>query len=255
MHSVYHPSYQKAAEAIDLIIEEFSISEEYVAEPARNAIKAFDLQGERVTVKRFKVPNAINKFAYKFLRKSKAERSFTYANKLLELGIGTPQPIAYYEETSAIAFLKSYYVCAFVDADFTFRELITDTSIPDVNEILREFTRFTFQLHENNVLFKDHSPGNTLIKRTSEGIEFYLVDLNRMEFKPLTFEERVLNFIRLTPKKDMVEVMSDEYAKLTGRSFEEVFSLMWGQTEAFQKKYWRKVRMKQKWMFWRKKKE
>jgi len=254
LKSVYHPSYQASHEDIQKIIKEFDVNESYVAKPARNAIKAFDLNGERVTVKRFKIPNFINKLAYKFLRKSKAERSFTYANKLLELGIGTPRPIAYFEETSAVSFLSSYYMCAFLDADFTFRELINDDSIPDVPQILRAFTRFTFQLHENNVLFKDHSPGNTLIKRTTEGVEFYLVDLNRMEFKPLTFEERVLNFIRLTPKEDMVAIMSDEYARLTGRSYDEVFSLMWGQTEAFQKKYWRKVRLKQKWLFWRKKK-
>lgn len=254
MKSVYHPSYQASAEAIYKIIEAFDGNKDYVAKPARNAIKAFELNGERVTVKRFKVPNAINRLVYRFIRKSKAERSFTYANTLLDLGIGTPQPIAYFEETSAVSFLKSYYVCAYVDADFTFRELINDASIPDVDQILREFTKFTFQLHENKVLFKDHSPGNTLIKRTPNGIEFYLVDLNRMDFKPLSFEERVHNFIRLTPKEDMVAVMSDEYAKLTGRSYDEVFSLMWGQTEAFQKKYWRKVRMKQKWLFWRKKK-
>ncbi|NND88204.1 MAG: Kdo domain containing protein, partial [Flavobacteriaceae bacterium] len=147
-----------------------------------------------------------------------------------------------------------YYVCEFVNADFTYRELINDPSIEDRDAILRDFTRFTFQLHENGILFKDHSPGNTLIKRTEQGTDFYLVDLNRMEFKTLSFEERILNFTKLTPKKEMVEIMSDEYAQLIGEPYEKVVALMWGETSAFQERYWRKVRMKEKLFFWRNKK-
>ena len=50
----------------------------------------------------------------------------------------------------------------------TYRELITFPNYPDREEILRQFTAFTKQLHDNGVLFKDHSPGNTLIKKIGE---------------------------------------------------------------------------------------
>jgi len=102
-------------------------------------------------------------------------------------------------------------------------------------------------------LFKDHSPGNTLIKINDDGYDFYLVDLNRMEFKTLNFETRIKNFSRLTPKKEMVAVMANEYAKLIGVDEATVFDKMWGETEAFQKKYHDKIALKKKLFFWKKK--
>ena len=136
----------------------------------------------------------------------------------------------------------------------TYRELVEDENYPDNENILRQFTRFTWKLHQNNVLFKDHSPGNTLIVKKAEEYEFYLVDLNRMEFKPLSFEERVKNFSRITPKKEMVEIMSDEYAKLTGEDYQKIVTLLWDLVSKFQRKFYRKIYLKNKYMFWRKKK-
>ena len=102
--------------------------------------------------------------------------------------------------------------------------------------------------------FLDHSPGNTLIQLNDGAYKFYLVDLNRMEFGDMDFETRIKNFARLTIHKSMVEVMSDEYAKLGGYDYNRVFNLMWAETEAFQNRFHRKRRIKNKVFFWRKKK-
>ena len=98
----------------------------------------------------------------------------------------------------------------------------------------------------------DHSPGNTLIKKVDDGYQFFLVDLNRMEFKQMNFEERIKNFDRLTIHKSMVEVMSDEYAKVSGEDYDKIVNLMWEATEAFQAKHHKKQRIKKKLRFWRK---
>jgi len=82
--------------------------------------------------------------------------------------------------------------------------------------------------------------------------EFFLVDLNRMQFKPLSFEERIQNFARLTTHQSMVEVMSDEYAKLMNEDYNKTFSLMWKLTQEFQEKFHRKRRLKKKLKFWKK---
>jgi len=63
----------------------------------RNTIKIFDLGDEKWNVKSFQVPHLINRFAYKYVRKSKARRSFEHAEILLDKGIKTPKPIAYIE--------------------------------------------------------------------------------------------------------------------------------------------------------------
>lgn len=191
----------------------------------RNHIKIVEKDGGKYNIKSFKRPNFINRYVYVYFRESKAERSFKFAEKLINKGIGTPKPIAYAEETRKGALTKSFYISEHLDYDLTFRDL--DVNVPGHIDILRAFTRFTFKLHENNIEFLDHSPGNTLIQLHDGDYQFYLVDLNRMNFKPLDFTQRMKNFERLTSSKEMVEIMAEEYAALIDKSEAEVFQKMW----------------------------
>ncbi|NEV94016.1 Kdo domain containing protein [Psychroflexus sp. YR1-1] len=212
----------------------------------RNRIKTVDFEGLTLNIKSFKEPNFINQIAYQYFRRSKARRSFEYATFLKGKGIGTPDPIAYFEFRKGIGFGKSFYISEHEKPDLTYRDLVREPDLINHEHILRAFTRFTFQLHEKGVEFQDHSPGNTLIFLEKEGIRFSLVDLNRMTFKALNFKERMFNFRRLTPKKDMVRVMSDEYSKLVDRPQQEVFESMWKFTSEFQRKFHLKQKRKKK---------
>ena len=252
MKKHFHNRYIKHQVEVESFINDFSTSGKLLGNEKRNSIKLFELDTQTVNIKSFKIPNVFNKIAYKFLRKSKAQRSFEYAEKLLGLNIGTPHPIAYYDFSSAIFFDKSYYVSEHVDYDLTYRELIRDLNYPEHENILRAFTRFTFKLHENNVYFLDHSPGNTLIEKENDSYKFYLVDLNRMQFKQLSFHERIQNFERLTIHESMVKIMSEEYAKLIEKPYEEVFNLMWKLTQEYQQKFQRKIKLKRQLKFWKK---
>ena len=226
----------------------------YGAEGERNTIKNVTTQDLDLNIKSFKVPHLVNRIAYSFFRKSKANRSFEYANDLIKKGIKTPKPFAYFEYSYLKLLHKSFYVSEQISYNLTYRELTTDLNYPDYDTILREFTRFTFDLHEKGVNFLDHSPGNTLIRKNKNTgkYDFYLVDLNRMNFHTMGFEDRMNNFAKLTSRKDMVAVMSNEYAKLVSESEEEVFNKMWSLTENFQKKYYKKNAIKRKVFFWKK---
>jgi len=252
MKKHFHNKYLTKQASIDVFIEDFNTSGTLLGDEIRNSIKLFDLDNQLVNIKSFQIPNVFNKIAYKFLRKSKAQRSFEYAEKLLDLGIGTPQPIAYYEDSNVLFFGRSYYVSEHIDCDLTYRELIRDLNYSNHEKILREFTKFTYKLHENNVYFLDHSPGNTLIKEDNDEYKFYLVDLNRMQFKSLSFHERIQNFERLTIHKSMVKIMSEEYAKLIDRPYNEVFNLMWKCTQDYQQKFHNKRKLKKRLKFWKK---
>jgi hypothetical protein len=231
---VISPYYIDKTSAIDAIINNFETSGEPFRNKGRNSLKLFELDGLMINVKSFRVPNFINKIAYRFLRMSKAQRSFEYANKLIDLNIGTPQPIAYYEYKTTFFFNKSYYISVQQDCDLTYRELTKDAHYLDHENILRAFTRFTYNLHENKVNFLDHSPGNTLIKKVNGSYEFYLVDLNRMNFESMSFEKRIKNFAKLSTCKHMITVMSNEYAKCIGQDSKELENLIWHFTQAFQ---------------------
>ena len=60
----------------------------------------------------------------------------------------------------------------------------------------------------------------------------------------MSFDQRMKNLSRLTPKKEMVAVMSSEYSKLYNKTEAEIFQKMWGYTEAFQSKFHRKAALK-----------
>ncbi len=246
MEIIISDKYKYSREELLECLQNFESEGEMLGDGARNKIKIFRIHGRQINIKSFKIPNSINKIVYRFFRKSKAERSFYYAHHLISKKIGTPFPVAYSEENQGFQFGKSYYISEQVSYDLTYRELVENPNFPDHEKILRAFTRFTFMLHEERILFLDHSPGNTLIQLNNGNYKFFLVDLNRMKFKNLDFETRMRNFSRLTPKKEMVSVMASEYSKLIKKPEEEVFERMWFYTQDFQKKYHRKRELKQK---------
>jgi len=250
----FNSSYLSQQKEIISIIDNFNTSGIIFGDGNRNVIKLFDLGSLKVNVKSFKKPHLLNSIIYRYFRKSKARRSYEYANKLLENQIGTPQPIAYFESTSIFGLKKSYYVSEHLDCDLTFRELVQIPEFPENELILRQFIRFTYSLHQKGIEFLDHSPGNTLIRKKDEGsYEFFLVDLNRMRFhNTMSFDVRMKNLCRLSNKEEMVKIMSNEYAIISGESEELIFSTLWKMTTNFQNQYFRKRRLKKKLKFWKK---
>ena len=245
-------AYTNQKEDIFSLVTNFDALDDPNAFGSRNKIKAINLNDKPLCIKSFKRPNVINRIAYTFFRKSKSERSYTFAHRLLSLGIGTPEPIAFFEFKKYGLINKSFYISEQLDSDLTYRDLTKNFDYPDYENILRAFTRFTNELHNKGVLFLDHSPGNTLIKKVGNQYHFFLVDLNRMRFKQLSFEERINNYRKLTIHSSMVEIMSDELSKITNYDFDKINALMWASTEQFQKSYHRRRKLKKQLKFWRK---
>jgi len=235
---IVHPHYSHLAADLKNVLQDFSQKGMYVTKGKRNVIKKFEINGVFFNIKKFKTPNPLQSLIYQYFRKSKAERSFEYAKTLIDLGINTPFPVGYLEKFS-LGLKESYYISEHLEYDFDFRELIHNPQFPDRENILRQFTQFTFKLHENNVNFLDHSPGNTLIVKTPEKAhqyKFYLIDLNRMKFGPMPLEKRMHNFRRLWLSKKMIKIMAKEYARLYGKSYGEIHALMSKHSREFQKK-------------------
>lgn len=248
MESSFSNKYQSFKQEVTDLILDFSNIGTTLIEGSRNTIKTVKLSnGTLINIKSFKRPNLINQFAYRFIRKSKARRSFEYAQYLMERGLGTPHPIAFFEAPKLLAFDTSFYVCEHLDYDFMYRDLVAyDQHFENRDEILREFVRFTFRLHENQVEFLDHSPGNTLIVENENTYDFYIVDLNRMNIGPLTTDDRIKNFAKLTHREDVMKVMSSEYARLINADEKDVYQTMMYYNKLFQFKWHRKELRKRK---------
>lgn len=210
-----NPKYSSLKDEILQIPGRFETEGE-VIHALRNVIKVITVGGIRMNVKSFKVPHLINRFAYAYVRKSKAERSFEYGNKLLALGVNNPEPVAYIVYRTFPGITRSYYISLQQEYDFTFEGLIKQQP-ENMEPILRAFTRFTYNFHTQGVYFVDHSPANTLIRRMPDGqYSFSLVDLNRIKFMKISPYAGLQNFYRLHMTDAMIRIVADEYATLCG---------------------------------------
>ena len=250
----YNPKFSNLSDILNEIFVNFNSKGKILVNGQRNAIKLFEVEGITLNIKSFKKPNLINKIVYRYFRKSKARRSFEFASKLMEMQIGTPQPVAFFENYDFIGLKESYYACQHLENVFEFREIVQNEAFENRDFIIRKFTQFTFEMHEKGIEFLDHSPGNTLIRKNTDGsYSFFLVDLNRMQFhETIDFKTRMKNLSKITHKKDMIAVMSNEYAKLSNGDETTIFETMWGLTADFQYRFHRKKRIKKKLKFWKK---
>ncbi len=233
---VIHPKYSHLAEKLKDVLNNFSIQGEFVTQGERNVIKKVQVGEDLLNIKKFKTPNIFQSLVYRFLRKSKAKRSYEYATKLIKWEINTPYPVAFLEIFKG-GMKESFYVSEQVDYDFDFRALVHKPQFSHREEILKQFAQFTFKLHEKGVNFLDHSPGNTLIvDRGRNFYNFYLIDLNRMRFEHMGFKKRMRNFRRLWLSKTMIKIIAKEYAKQYGKPFDDTHALMLKYSRQFQKK-------------------
>jgi len=248
MKGVYSKQYEALKPAVEKLIEHFNTEGVFLYNGGRNMVKYFPLGDLTVNIKSFKVPNAFNKWVYRYIRKSKARRSFEYAQTLLQHGIGTPAPIAYFEIRGWLGITSSFYCSKHLSKSFTLREVIDGDDYPDAENIIRHYTRLMYLMHEKQIYFKDNSAGNFLIEKEGQNYHFYLVDLNRMAFgKKMNVEQRLENFSRMASNDMVTKIINDEYALLLGKPASATMQIIEQKTAAFWKSIEKKRAFKARW--------
>ena len=214
MKIVVNPAYETLRAYIERLPDTFREGEQIYA--ARNTLSRFQWQGVDVVVKKYKIPPTFtNRIVYRFLRKSKARRGYEYALRLKELGIRTPQAVAYIESYSGLLLADSYLVTLYEPYSRLMREFHTDDSLTEEGKkILRAFAAYSVHLHDAGVLHKDYSPGNIVFRVSDGDVDFSLLDINRMRFGSIARKKRLRNFRRLTPSKAVTAYIVEEYARL-----------------------------------------
>ncbi len=189
----------------------------------RNEIKVITHQGFDINVKSYQIPHFVNKFAYAHLRDSKAKRNYHYAHKLQNMSVETPEPMAYINCYEKGGLKNSFFVSVHLsDYPLTIRDVI-GKKIAEKETILRQFTRFTyFSLLRNGVHHLDYSAGNILIKKDAYMHQFSIVDINRMRFEKMDNKRGLQMFSKLWAMEDELEIIGDEYAKITNQNEESI---------------------------------
>ena len=178
---------------------------------ARNELKIIHYKDLETVVKSFKTPNLLRRIIYTYFRDSKAKKSYDNSVKLQNF---TPKPIGYIEFFKTRLINESYFISEKFEYDFTIREPLLDDTFEDRDTIFKTFARFTFELHQNNILHQDYSPGNILIKKENDEYIFKVVDINRMEFRELNLNDRLKNFNKLWANDEQITIIAKEYAIL-----------------------------------------
>ena len=220
-----NPKYENFKEALLNIQSIFKSSDKSIHK-ARNELKIVELHGIKCVVKSFKVPHLINRFAYTHLREGKAKKSYTNALKLQALHVNTPEPIGIIEFFSSGLLSESYFISVYEPYDFTIREVFHH-KVENTEQILKEFARFSYDLHQKGVWHVDYSLGNILITKLPESYKFSLVDINRMQFKTISSEEGLKNFNKFWAKdKNDLVIIAKEYAALASLDEEEAIKIV-----------------------------
>lgn len=160
----------------------------------------------------------LRRLYYSMTNSSKARRSFLNALELVQLGIGTPSPLGYAEEVNSLGILdRGYYVSSHIDARVDVQSEMYGYSAPD--GFYAALGSFIASMHEAGVAHIDLSPGNILYRRdAAEGYQFWLVDLNRMRFRPYALGrgESLKGMSRLSSSVSVTTLIATAYAEARG---------------------------------------
>lgn len=209
-----NPDFPEFESTVSILPELFGQNNQSIHK-ARNELKIVEIHGIKTVIKSFKIPHSLNRLIYTYFRSSKASKSYTNAMILKGLEISTPEPIGYAEFYSSKTLKNSYFITRYCPYDFTIREALHH-KVKNYQEVLRCFAAYTFDLHQKGVWHLDYSPGNILIQETSEGYLFYIVDINRMDFRSITPMQGCENFNKLWASDEDIIIMAKEYAHLSG---------------------------------------
>ena len=221
-----------------------------VLHTGRNTIKAFEVNGERLAVKRFCRPNLLRAVIYTFFRRSKARRSYEHAVRLRALGIDSPEPIAWSEYRRHGLLSDSYYISR--RSDYApLSQTTTHFPAAGTLPVLEAFARFAVKLHEKGIEHRDFNHGNILWSRTATGTyRFQLIDINRMhiEDRPLSSRACMINLRRLSCPTVAFFYILDRYAETRGWNVDDTllrgtfFRLAFGRRKEFRKRFRRHKR-------------
>ena len=216
----------------------------------RNTIKAFEINGERLVVKRFRRPNLLRAVIYTFFRRSKARRSYEHAVRLRALGIDSPEPIAWSEYRRHGLLSDTYYVSRrsdYAPLSQTTEHFPAAGTLP----VLEAFARFAVSLHEKGIEHRDFNHGNILWNRTAAGVyRFQLIDINRMHFEDAGLSSRacMINLRRLACPAVAFLYILDRYAEARGWNVDDTllrgtfFRLAFGHSKQLRKRFRRHKR-------------
>ncbi len=192
--------------------------------------------GRQLTVK-FNRPRGIKRLTYLF-KPSKGRRHWNTASSMLQRGVSTPAPVAFYERHRYGGVRDSYYICEYIPDAFSSRQVChafqqgqTEYRGLDKLQWFSLLTGFICQMHSVGILHLDLSVGNLMLVQKPDGeVTPYFIDIGRARVvtKVLDGHQRILDLMRICYKLDWPdrELFIACYCKHWGNQFSSLWRLM-----------------------------
>jgi serine/threonine protein kinase len=224
MTFIINPKYNYLSDYIKGVPYHFDKLEGEPLYEARNVLRRVKVGDIELVIKSFHQPRFLNRIVYTFFRKSKAWRSYTFSNHLLEHGIYAPDPVACILESKHGLLSRSYYINRYLPAD-TVRDLMGGV-VQGHEKELDAFATILVHLHEQGILHLDLSPGNVLIRPEGDTYSFFLIDVNRMkEGIDVDMPTACRNLRRLCTSREVLRYIAVKYARLRGWDEQQMSAL------------------------------
>lgn len=181
----------------------------------RNYVRVITIQDTRLVIKSFDHITVFNRLVYATIRQPKATRSYINSQKLLQKGFETPEPVGYLNCFKNGVLGQSYYISEYTGSRPLFEVFTMNIDLSEI--IIRDFARFTLNLHMNGIFHKDYNVRNVLYKRENNSTTFTLIDNNRMWFGKYSYKSSMRNLKRTEIPEYLMGIFADEYAKETSR--------------------------------------
>ena len=208
---------------------------------ARNAIWAMPDPRNTLTntTKQLTVKQPIKMYPHKaFLdrfKPSKAKRSWNGAMELMRRGVGTAQPVAYFEKTGDTTLKQNFYICEFVKADANIGQIFSAYSRGEYDflglnpeSVYTQLAHYCHIMHSRGIHFRDLSGGNILVNIAKDthmhnALSFSLIDTARIHAynHSISFNLRIADLTRACHKLNWAgrERFMQIYLGLSGRQF------------------------------------
>lgn len=248
LHHMLHPTTVRlypGHEGLDSFMrslpDAFAHGEGTLIHDGRNQLRVLTHEGVEYVVKSYRVPILPNRLAYGFLRPSKAERALLNARRLIQIGIGSPEPVGFINIRNGLLFTHSYMVTVRSACPFRY-DMLHTFRFDCLEQVCREVGRCTALMHEHGMCNMDYSRGNILFdvspRPTAQGdrlvvagqgvphVRLEMVDLNRIRFGRVDMRKGCRNFERLPASTGMHRWMAEEYAWARHLDPQECYSLI-----------------------------
>ena len=233
---IVSPKYAESKEITTLLErlpEVFRNDEGELIYDKRNKIRRITLSdGTHVIVKKFKKPHCFQRICYTTLWDNKAKKAFSFGNRLLFLGIETPEPIASVTYYNNIGIVKEYYFLTTEDTRPDCR-VLRDGNMDNPQPLIDALSQHLIFLHQQGFLHGDTNLSNFLYEKRTDGTyRFSVIDTNRSRFLhgPASKKEALSNLVRITHDRRLLSSIVHSYASQRGwnteKAVETVLSLL-----------------------------